>query len=372
MRISIRLILILKKSMYNKIEIHKTEYLEKYLLISNNCILYVGVIVKDIIDFLKEEFTIDVIVEKINKKHNIKLSYQEVDNVKTNIDKFLTRKEDTSLYKVLNFFNPSKVSTPTFLFKIFYAKFFYIILTTLIIINFFIYYDLPRTNENSNFSRIFILIITLIILFIHELGHCVSAKKFNVKVTEIGLGIYFIFPVFFVNLNESWKLKKEKRTIINLSGIYTQLIIGFFLALCLYFFKENEILLSVFKINFYIILINLNPFLKFDGYWVVSDLIEDNNLLKTSTDLIKNKFKTNKLSKYNSWLILYSILRVLFVLLLIFIVIKKTALIITKYFEQISLNFDEYVFILLIVFYVIRIIVKKQNLVKNEFTKRKK
>jgi putative peptide zinc metalloprotease protein len=177
-----------------------------------------------------------------------------------------------------------------------------------------------------------------------------------VKVKEIGFGFYYFFPVLYVNLNESWKLKKEKRTIINLSGIYIQLIAGFFLAIFIYFFEDNRILTSIFKINFYLVLLNLNPFLKFDGYWVLSDFLEGNNLLKTSNRLIKEKFKHESSSKFKNWITLYTILRILFIIYIIFSIIKRTTVIITKYVEQIKFSNDENIFIIIMSLYIFRII----------------
>jgi putative peptide zinc metalloprotease protein len=179
-------------------------------------------------------------------------------------------------------------------------------------------------------------------------------------VKEIGFGFYHFFPVFYVNLNESWRLKKDKRTIINLSGIYIQLIIGMFLTVFMVFFNENRLLLSIFKTNFYIILLNLNPFLKFDGYWVLSDLLEENNLLKTSNNLIKEKFKLKAINKFEDFIItIYTILRITFIAFIVLFVIKRIINIHTKYTDQSELSIDEGIFILLLVLYIFRILFNK-------------
>lgn len=346
--------------MYSEIEIHKTEYVEKYLLMSNNSTLYVGFLVKDIVNLLKEEFTIDVIVKKINDEHNIQLNNQDVSNVKMTIDDFLKKKEQSNLYKVVNFFNPSEIPIPKSVLNIFSTKDFYIKFLFFLIVNCFaLIYSNSKNQSNSFYDNVIIAATIFLVLFFHELGHSFSAKKLNVKVKEIGFGFYYFFPVLYVNLNESWKLKKEKRTIINLSGIYTQLIIGFLLAVFIYSFGENKLLTSIFKINFYIILLNLNPFLKFDGYWIVSDLLEENNLLKTSNSFIKEKFKLKTSTKFKSWIILYTILRILFIAYIVFFIIKRIVVIVTKYIEQVKLSSDENIFILIMSLYLFRIIFTK-------------
>lgn len=341
--------------MYSKIKILNTEYLEKYLLISDNKTLYIGVIVKDIINFLKYDFSIDIIVKRINDKHNIQLSNQDVINVKTKIDTFLIKKQKSNLYKVVDFFNPSKVSIHKSLLSIFSTRVFYIIFFFFFAINYFtLVYTTSQNKINSFYDNIIIITTLFFILFFHELGHSFSAKKFNVNVKEIGFGFYYIFPVFYVNLNESWKLKKEKRIIINLSGIYTQLIIGVILTIFMYFFNENRLIISIFKINFYVILLNLNPFLKFDGYWVVSDLLEESNLLKTSNDLIKEKFTLKTTSKLKGWITLYTIMRILFVAYLTFFMIKKIMIIYIKYRGESRLSISDNIFVLIITLYVFK------------------
>lgn len=223
--------------MYSKIEIFDTEYLEKHLLISNNNTLYIGTIVKDIVTFLKHGFDIEMIVKKINKKHKTHLSIGDVATIKKNIDFFLTKREVSNLYKVVILFNPSKISIPKSILNIFFKKYFYCFLLFFLIINFFASIQIFSLNTSNTSSENIIVAISLFtILLFHELGHSFSAKKFDVNVKEIGFGFYYIFPVLYVNLKESWKLKRNKRIIINLSGVYIQLIIGFFLALYIYIY----------------------------------------------------------------------------------------------------------------------------------------
>jgi putative peptide zinc metalloprotease protein len=147
----------------------------------------------------------------------------------------------------------------------------------------------------TNWERFFAILISFIILIFHEVGHIIGAKNYNVNVKESGIGLYFILPVFYVNLNESWKLERKKRVIINLSGAYFQSLIGvLIIALMLFSTIKTDFLWYLFIINFLIIFINLNPFIKFDGYWVLSDLLKENNLDELSTDFFKNPFNRKK------------------------------------------------------------------------------
>jgi|GEM_PF-1980895 len=344
--------------MYSKIEILDTEYLEKYLLISNNSTLYIGTIVKDVVIFLKYGFDIEMIAKKINEKHESKLSIRDISAIKTNIDIFLTKREVSNLSKIVILFNPSKIPISQSIINTFFKKFFYSFLFLSLFINCFASTWITHSNTTTSTNETIIIAISVFaILLFHELGHSFSAKGFNVNVKEIGFGFYYILPVLYVNLKESWKLKSDKRIIINLSGIYFQLIIGSFLAIYICFFDQNKVLTSIFKVNLSIILLNVNPFLKFDGYWILSDLLNETNLLKTSNNLIKNKFKT--INKTNNWIVTYTILRIIFIVCIVSFAVKKTIDIYIKYIEHTELNIGDGFFLLILSFYVFKLLIRK-------------
>ena len=178
-------------------------------------------------------------------------------------------------------------------------------------------------NSNINFFNIkntSILSICLILIFIfHELGHAISAKNYGAKPKEIGFGFYLLTPALYCNLSDIWKLSINKRIIVNLSGIYIQTLISFFLILINIFLNETVINQLLF-INFLIIAINLNPFLKYDGYWILSDSLDSPNLRMESFRSLKlifmQKFKGLNMRTYI--ISLYSVLSILFILSFIY------------------------------------------------------
>lgn len=358
-------------NMYNQIEIHKTEYSGKYLLITKSKTLYVGFIVKDVLDFLKCGFNNNTITLKINEKHNTDLSSESVNNIKASIDKFLINEEKSNLHRLLKLFNPNKILIPKIAARIFFKKYFYFFLITSLVFNIVSYMFKPIHSDLNSYQYLLVFSAILVILIFHEIGHSISAKGFNIDVNEIGFGLYYIFPVLYVDLNQSWILKKKKRIIINLSGIYIQLLIGTLLVFISYFVNDKEVIMSIFKINFYIILLNLNPFFKFDGYWVLSDWLGENNLMKKSKDLVRAKFKTNKFKELKLWIFFYTILRVVFLTYIIFMVSKSFILIIKKIFSDMSLTASENIFIIIAIFFITKLIFTKIKASKDELKTRK-
>jgi putative peptide zinc metalloprotease protein len=171
--------------------------------------------------------------------------------------------------------------------------------------------------------------IIVSILLIHELGHAAASYRFGVKSKEIGFGLYIIFPVLYTDVTEVWRISKIKRVIVNLGGIYFQLLINLGLIYGIYrsfgSFENINTFRYLIQINIATILINVIPFLKFDGYWLYSDIFTIPNLKQQSTTYFtkllkflipKLPFKLNETTqkvKLNDLpLMIYSICRYIF------------------------------------------------------------
>jgi len=258
---------------------------------------------------------------------NIETINEIVDN---KINNFLFASQTKTFFKLVKLFNPSLLKLPKAFLAIFEPLLFYCLFFLLAVLNVCIYlftFHYKTTTVKEGLSVYFLL---LLVLIFHELGHSLSSKKYNIDVKEIGFGLYYILPVFYVNLNEVWKLDKKKRILINLSGMFFQLIAGLFIFLLCQIFKNQEkIFMSLFMVNFIIIVLNLNPFLKFDGYWIVSDLLNENNLSKTSNEIMKNIFRFKK-NLQKPIFIFYAISRFLFILWVIFVIFRSFYLAVRK------------------------------------------
>lgn len=146
--------------------------------------------------------------------------------------------------------------------------------------------DLFKFNNKVNaFSVILLLVFIVGSSLFHELGHASACKFFGVRHGGIGFGLYLNFPVLYTDVTEIWRLKRKERCVVNLAGVYFQ---GFLLCLLflLYLFTHNDIvryLILTMNLGF---IMTLNPFFKFDGYWLASDLLGVPNLRKRSLELL--------------------------------------------------------------------------------------
>ena len=117
----------------------------------------------------------------------------------------------------------------------------------------------------------------------HELGHATAATRYHISPKEVGFGFYLVLPVLYTDVTKVWMLPKAKRTLVNLAGIYFQLLLNipFYLAYeaaVRHGGPAQYLLLSFFLTNATLALYALNPFFRNDGYWLFSDAFGVPNL----------------------------------------------------------------------------------------------
>lgn len=139
------------------------------------------------------------------------------------------------------------------------------------------------------------VVMGVILLYIlssgfHELGHAAACKFFGVGHGGVGFGLYMNFPVFYTDVSNVWKLSRKQRVVVNMAGTYFQLI--FLIPLLVLYLNTYSVVLKFFiytvNLNF---LITLNPFFKFDGYWIMSDLLGVPNLRQRTNEFFSYWFK---------------------------------------------------------------------------------
>jgi len=119
----------------------------------------------------------------------------------------------------------------------------------------------------------FPIVLGLLILagVFHEFGHATALVYGGGQVRGMGAGMYFIYPAFYTDLTDSYRLGRWARVRTDLGGFYFYLIFALGI-ISLYFLTGYEfLLLTVLFINLDILYQSL-PFVRLDGYWVMADL----------------------------------------------------------------------------------------------------
>lgn len=131
-----------------------------------------------------------------------------------------------------------------------------------------------------------LIILSLVFVkFFHECGHAAIANKFGCRVGRLGVATFFMIPMFYTELDDVTRLKDRfQRAWVSSGGILVELIIAGF-STFLWSISDDGVLRDIFLILattslLTSVLINLNPFAKFDGYYLLSDILDIDNLMK--------------------------------------------------------------------------------------------
>jgi putative peptide zinc metalloprotease protein len=105
----------------------------------------------------------------------------------------------------------------------------------------------------------------------HECGHAAGCRYGGARPGVIGVGIYLVWPAFFTNTTDAYRLSRAGRLRTDLGGLYFNAV--FMLALAgLYVATSAQVLLLVIAVTHLEMLEQLLPFVRFDGYFILSDL----------------------------------------------------------------------------------------------------
>ena len=130
----------------------------------------------------------------------------------------------------------------------------------------------------------------------HELGHAYSAKHYGSEVHRMGILFLVFMPCFYVDVTPVWAFERKRpKVLVGMAGMMVELFIAA-LAVFLWLSLEAGPLRTIaFNIIFVAsvstILFNANPFLRYDGYYILSDMVEMPNLRTRSSQYLLHLIK---------------------------------------------------------------------------------
>lgn len=133
---------------------------------------------------------------------------------------------------------------------------------------------------------------------LHEIGHGLTAKHFGGECHDIGVMILVLTPCLYCNVSDSWMLpNKYHRAAIGAAGIFVEVTIAA-IATFIWWYTEPGLihylaLNAMFIGSVSTVLFNGNPLLRYDGYYVLADLVEIPNLRQKAS-----QYLTRKLSQW--------------------------------------------------------------------------
>jgi putative peptide zinc metalloprotease protein len=127
---------------------------------------------------------------------------------------------------------------------------------------------------------------------LHELGHAFTAKRYGCRVPTMGLAFLVMWPMAYTDTNETWRLTdRRQRLKVASAGILTELVIAAWATLAWALLPDGGLRSAFFVLAttswISTLAINASPFMRFDGYFILSDALDMPNLHERSFALAR-------------------------------------------------------------------------------------
>ncbi|KAA3634335.1 MAG: HlyD family efflux transporter periplasmic adaptor subunit [Calditrichaeota bacterium] len=207
------------------------------------------------------------------------------------------------LFIKLKAFKPGKtLELLTNMYRPFHSTIGYL-LQILFIIGGLILFTVEASNFSVSLESIFsissiitIIIASFVLLIIHEYAHAVACRLFGGQVSEMGFLFMYFQPCFYCDISDAWLFKKKSHRLgVTWAGLYSEFILFAFSIIIWRVTVQGTFVNTVAELILLIIIVsfifNLNPLIKLDGYYLLSDILEIPNLRKKSFTYLSNVFK---------------------------------------------------------------------------------
>jgi putative peptide zinc metalloprotease protein len=139
---------------------------------------------------------------------------------------------------------------------------------------FFFFHGVAQPLRELAYNPILLLMVLGLVVLataLHEIGHASATRYGGAEPGVMGAGIYIVWPAFYTDVTDAYRLDRKGRLRVDLGGIYFN---GVFVLLTAgaYALTGFEPLLVLILVQHMQVLQQLLPFLRLDGYYILSDL----------------------------------------------------------------------------------------------------
>lgn len=229
------------------------------------------------------------------------------------------------------------------------------------------YRKLPHFHEFFSFPNMIWMMVAMgVAKIIHEFGHGLTCKHYGGECHEIGLMFLVFTPCLYCDTSDSWMLKsKWQRAAIGAGGMYVEVIMAAIATFIWWNTEEGMLhflaLSTMFVCSVSTVIFNSNPLLRYDGYYILSDILEVPNLSQKSRNALLGLLRHYCLGmpwneqqmalppRNRVWFALYSVASTVYRwMVLIFIL-----MFLTKVFEPYGLEAIGHIFIAMSLFGIV-------------------
>jgi multidrug efflux pump subunit AcrA (membrane-fusion protein) len=197
----------------------------------------------------------------------------------------------------------------------------------------------------SGLALIWLVIVGVGIL--HEFAHALTCRHFGGRVKELGFMLIYFQPAFYCDVSDSWMFpSRRERMWVTFAGGYFQLVLWGVAAVVWRIFAEgtaiNWIAMTVLVFSGLQTLVNFNPLIKLDGYYMLSDYLDIPNLRSKALQAVRSRISGDHdpllASEDRGSLLTFGALSLAFSTLLLTAVYVNIYILATSYFASAGLT----------------------------------
>lgn len=141
--------------------------------------------------------------------------------------------------------------------------------------------DAVEGTEGGGWLLLFWVPALFVSIVVHEAGHALTTKHYGREVPRVGVGWYWFGPMAWVDTSDMWLEGRWPRIAVSLGGPYAELALGSAAALAAWFTPDPVLSAALWQfalLSYISVLVNFDPLMEFDGYYVLIDLLDKPNL----------------------------------------------------------------------------------------------
>lgn len=144
-------------------------------------------------------------------------------------------------------------------------------------------------RDSMAHPALFLLAFGLVVVSaaFHECGHATACTVGGGKPGRMGAGIYLAWPAFYTDVTDVYRLDKKARLRTDLGGVYFSCLLVLALGAIYSATRFEPLLLIAFLMQIEVVH-QMLPFLRLDGYYVVSDLVGVPDLFRRTGPVLKS------------------------------------------------------------------------------------
>lgn len=166
--------------------------------------------------------------------------------------------------------------------------------------------DLVQASSAGTGSLILLAFAVGIAKMVHELSHALACKYHGAECREIGVMLLFGVPCLYADVTDAWLIRKAShRMMVSAAGMYAEVLVACLATLTWFFANAGPVreiaVALVFVCSVSTVLINGNPLLRYDGYYILVDWLGIPNLASKAATSLRLFFKQHVLRTAKSF-----------------------------------------------------------------------